>query len=303
MRSDSDTTNTPRPWTPRPVLLAIGLACLVPIACSDSPAGTDRPAASTSVASVLNSNAPFQNWHQGFNHDTEGWYGEETEGALGWCGEIEQLDRHAGDLRPSAGGGYATVALGGCNDFWTTETGFFSEDLVNAPWAPGPDFSLFSDVWPASGFVYELDIYLDPSWTPNEPEPPLFNDQAPPGTVFTYVASVREIATDRFFYFAVPVLSENGGLSIFGHTIDESGWYTFRHLFAEDGGRLSVTFELASRSGGTLLTEPIATEFFGQDADLAELAVTELSSGYLWFAAIADGLELPIDEHRMRPGR
>lgn len=268
------------------------------IGCEQSPT---TPDAST-AASMTNSNAPFQTWYQGFNHDTEGWYGGETEGALGWCGEVEQVDRRESDLRPSAGRGYATVALGGCNDFWTT-VGGFSANLVNAPWAPGPDFALFSEVWPSSGFVYELDIYLDPSWTPNEPEPPLFNDQAPPGTVFTYVGSVREIATDRFFYFAVPVLSENGALSILGHTVDEAGWYTFRHVFAEDSGQLSVTFEFASRRGGTLFSEPIETEFFGQDADLAELAVTELSSGYVWFAAIADELELPIDEHRVRPGR
>lgn len=51
---------------------------------------------------------------------------------------------------------------------------------------------------------------------------------------------------------AARVLSENGALSIFGHTVDQAGWYTFRHVFGEDGGKLSVTFELASRRGGTL---------------------------------------------------
>jgi len=285
----------------RPRLLVVGLLLLGPAACADSPASPDTNPDVAFAVAATNSEAPFQTWHQGFNHDTEGWYGAETEGGLGWCGGVEQVDRRTGNLNPSAGRGYAIVSLGGCNDFWIAQG--FSENLVNAPWAPGPDFSLFSDVWPAGGFVYELDIYLDPSWTSAEPELPLFNDQAPPGTVFTYVGSVREIATDRFFYFAVPVLSENGALSIFGHTVDEAGWYTFRHVFAEDGGHLSVTFELANRSGGTLLTESIETEFFGQDVDLGALAVTELSSGYVWFAALADGLEVPIDEHRVRPGR
>lgn len=281
-------------------------AAVVLAACDGTPTSLERveraPAAPhLSATSQVESEAPFQTWHQGFNHGTEGWYGQETAGDLGWCGGVEHVNRHTGNLAPSAGRGYALVSLGGCNDFWI-DFGF-SEDLVNAPWAPGPEFALFSDVWPASGFIYELDIYLDPTWTPDEPEPPLFNDQAPPGTVFTYVGSVREIATDRFFYFAVPVLSDNGALSIFGRTVDEAGWYTFRHLFMENGGQLSVMFEFASRRGGTLFTEPIETEFFGQDADLGALSVTELSSGYLWFAAIADGLEVPIDEHRVRPGR
>lgn len=288
------------PRTCRPSHLIVILTCLATVACHEPPTEPDAGLELQTAAAMTSSNAPFTSWHQGFNHGTEGWYGGGTEGGLGWCGEIEQVDRRESALEPSAGRGYATVALGGCNDFWIAEG--FSEDLVNAPWAPGPEFSLFSDVWPASGFVYELDIYLEPTWTANEPEAPLFNDQAPPGSVFTYVGSVREIATDALFYFAVPVLPDNGVLSILGHTVDEPGWYTFRHVFAAEGGHLSVTFELADRRGGTIFTQEIDTEFFGQ-TEVWNLPVAGLSSGYLWFAAIADGLDVPIDEHRVVRGR
>jgi hypothetical protein len=313
MRRATEASSTP-PCVTRPLaLITVTLLIGTLASCERAPTGADRfdalqpPGPQTSAASALNSAAPFKNWHQGFNHGTTAWYGGDTPGPLGWCGQITQVEKGGGSLQPSAGQAYATVEQGVCNDFWD---GIFSAPgatLVNGPWAPGPDFGLFSSVWPTGGFVMELDIYLDPSWTVGALEPGTVNFFAPPGAVFTYAASLRELgspadAFGTFYYFAVPVMPNDGKLTVLGHDVTEAGWYTFRHVFSDDGGELAVDFELAERSGGTLFTEPITTEFFS-GAPTSNLIPTDLGSGYIWFASIAPGLELPIDEHRLRRGR
>lgn len=295
----------------RPGPLLIGLLMLVAGACQEGPTAPDGlssasatgPAAESPAAAGESSSAIFPTTHQGFNHGTDGWFGGETAGAVGWCGTIEQQDRGSDDVTPSAGNGYATVEQGPCNAFWT---GLFGPDLVNGPWAPGADFSNFSDSWPVAGYVTELDIYLDPEWQANPPPLPSVNFFAPSGTVFTYAVTVRELSSPKeaavFHYFFVPVLPGGNGLSILGHDVTEAGWYTFRHLLRDEGGQLAVDFELAERRGRTLFTEPIMTRFYS-GLPTADLDPTTLGSGYNWLPAIAHGLALPIDEHRVRPGR
>lgn len=280
------------------------------VACSESPTtpttfGSSNPTiVPQSNASLLNSNAPFKNWHQGFNQGTAGWFGSETMGPLGWCGEIEQS---AGGVGPSAGRAYATVAQSGCNAFWTP---IFTSDFRTGPWAPGPDFAGFSTVWPNGGFVVELDIYLDPTWTAAELDPGSFI-LGPGGTVFTYAVSVRELASPAnafgsFRYFGVPVIADGGKLLIFGREVSEAGWYTFRHVIGNDSGHLAVDFELAERRGGTLFTIPVVTTttLFGEPGEtVSDLSATDFGSGYIWFLSISPGLDLPIDEHRVRRGK
>lgn len=289
---------------PRNHLAALACACAVAVtACEEHPTTPDpalQPQASS--ASMANSNAPFISWHQGFNHGTDGWYGAETAGDIGWCGTIEQVIRGEGTVRPSAGRGYAVVTQGTCNAFYDAIFSAPGATLVNGPWAPGPDLALFSEVWPASGFVMLLDVYLDPSWTPAALAPGTVNYLAPAGTVFTLAASVSELATGALHYFFVPVFPDNGNLSILGHSVDAAGWYTFRFVFGDDGGQLTVDFELAARTGATLFTAPILTRFFTGEPT-SDLATAALGSGYLWFAAISPGLELPIDEHQLRKGQ
>lgn len=294
-----------------PGLLLIGLLLTTAGACQEAPTAPDGLSSAAATGPATESpettdgiaSAMFPNVHQGFNHGTDGWFGGETAGPNGWCGTIEHQDRGSSGVTPSAGNGYATVEQGPCNAFFA---GLFGADLVNAPWAPGGDFSNFSDSWPAAGFVTELDIYLDPAWEANPPPAPSVNFFAPPGTVFTYAVSVRELSSPKeagaFHYFFVPVLPGGNGLSILGHEIGEPGWYTFRHLLRDEGGQLAVDFELAERRGGTLFAEPITTRFY-TGLPTADLDPMTLGSGYSWFPAVAHGLELPIDEHRVRPGR
>lgn len=78
-------------------VLATALACLF-VGVSACEEGPTEPRASTdsepraqisdvhglaSSASMLNSSAAFKVWTQGFDHGTDGWYGQETFGELG----------------------------------------------------------------------------------------------------------------------------------------------------------------------------------------------------------------------------
>lgn len=279
------------------------------LGCEESPTALDDAASVGATATSKptsargGSHGQFPTWHQGFNHGTEGWYGEETAGDLGWCGKINHHVGRSGGALPSAGRGYATVELGPCNAFWT---GMFGPAHVNGPWAPGLDFALFSESFPRSGFVMELDVYLDPDWTANSLEPGTLNFFAPPDAIFTLAASVRELAsappTPVFHYFAVPVMPDDCALSILGRSVTEEGWYTFRYVFRDEGGRLAVDFELRERRGGKMFTQPLGTRFLS-GLPTSDLATADIGSGYLWFAGLTPDLELPIDEHRIRPGR
>lgn len=274
-------------------LLIAGVVALGLGACEEVP--TDLESSSSS-SSMLDTNAPFPVLHQGFEHDTEPWVDQDVPGALGWCGTIERLDGDAGEVPPSAGAGHATVRNGGCNAFWT---GVFGEAFTSAPASLHPD--ALSTTWPSSGFVQQLDIHLDP-------------EGADDGLVFLYANSLCVLADDGtcatsdddagvfdFRYFAVPVTAAEGTLDVAGHEVTEAGWYTFRHVFdSEADGTLTVDFELR-KDGRTLARQPLeGTLLTGEET--SDLDVGDLGSGYVWFVAIADGLELPIDEHRLRQG-
>lgn len=290
--------------TPR-ISIATGLVLAVAFltyGCDDSNTLPTTPQLGT--ASVLNSNTPFKTWQQGFNHGTTGWYGDDTPGALGWCGEIEQALRGENPVNPSAGRGYATVEQGGCNTHWSDA---FGSGYRSAPYSPGPNFAAFSSEWPTGGFVVELDIYLDPTWTAGDlasgtsifgPDGDFVDDNT---TVFNYAVSLHELGTvANFIYFGVPVMPDSGKLSIFGHPVTQAGWYTFRHVFTSDNGTLAADFELADSRGATLVTKSYTETFFG--VTVSGVTATDYGSGYLWFVSISPGLEVPIDEQLQRRG-
>jgi hypothetical protein len=257
--------------------------------------GTAAPTADSS-SPTANSNAPFPVFHQGFNQGVEPWVGNETPGPFGWCGTIERVDRRSGSgIAPSAGRAYATVEDGPCNDFYAFIPG-------SAP-ASGPDPELLSTTWPRSGFVQQLDIYLDPEG--------YGTDEG-----FTYANSVCTLTDGScvpgptaFTYFAIQVVKDGDDLLVAGQDVGaEPGWYTFRHVFGSEGGTLTVDFELVE-NGQPLLTTPITTTFRPgppgeSDPPLtSSFDVADLGSGYIWFVSIAKDLKLPIDEHILRRGR
>jgi hypothetical protein len=220
-------------------------------------------------------------WHQGFEQNLEGWMTDETPGETGWCGDIERFERGGGPVLPSAGTGYAVVEHGACNEFYTE---IFPEG--SGPYAP---FGDYSGSWPAGGYVTELDIYLDPEWEV--------------GTGFTYAVSFQlldvEAFADSLRYLAVPVTKEGEALLVAGNAVREAGWYTFRHVFVDDDGNLSVAFQLSSGEQ-TLFTEHLTTTMLSEE-DVSSFEPTNTGTGYAWFVSISDGLRLPIDEQRIRP--
>lgn len=267
----------------------VGFLVLGVLACQDGPV---EPATllDQATASMMNSNADFQVWHQGFNHDTEGWATGADPGPFGWCGAIERvdrrdLDRAAGDIMPSAGRGYATVAHGACNEFFQNE-GF----LDSAPASAGRPLN---ETFPAAGYVNELDVYLDPSWAV--------------GAGFGYAVSFQDLTEQfpNFHYVFLPVEKTGAGLFVAGYEVSRAGWYTFRHTFSADSdSRLAIKFALMDR-GRTLFSLPIdkTLEALFPSADVSSFDVSDLGSGYVWFVYISEGLDLAIDEERLRPGR
>lgn len=256
--------------------------------------------------SMLHSNAPFPNLNQGFNINLTPWVDKSVEGPLGWCGTISLADGGSDDVEPSAGKDFAYVSNGGCNDFWSGQFG----PAYTSGAASGPNPELLSSTFPESGFVQELDIYLDPTY-PSGVSTTIFNSDgafSPTGdedVVFTYANSVClvcDLASFQPVYFAISVVKDDGDLSVAGYEVEEEGWYTFRQVFASNvQGKLTVEFQLLN-SGRVLHAKSIDTTFLsGQPTDVFDAA--DLGSGYIWFVSVADGLSLPIDENRMRPGK
>lgn len=279
----------------------LALAAITFTACDETPTATfaGGETAASGARGAANGNAPFPVFHQGFNHGVFPWIdGHPPDaGPAGWCGTVIHVDGRGADPRPSAGRGYATVAMGACNDFWKGQFG--DPDAASAP-ASGPNFELMSTTWPTSGFVQELDVWLDPA---------SYAD----GLAFIYANSlcVRALGPDDdvcdpqpaapspFRYFPVFVAKGGGALHVAGASVGEAGWYTFRHLFGSDGGALSVTFEI-EKDDVVLGSEAVVATFLTAEAT-SSFDVADLGSGYVWFPLLA-GPPLPIDEHRLRPG-
>lgn len=231
------------------------------------------------------SGSSFPGWQQNFNHDADEWLGFE-EGI--WCGSIERVRRGEGEVAPSAGRAHAEARGGECIDP-------FKDDFEpSGPFSGGVPLST---EWPESGFVVQMDVYLDPENGGFDYYVPisLLDVRQEKGLP----ASVR--------YFKVPVTSKGGALLVGEqeHAIDQAGWYTFRHRFDEDdNGQLEVTFELAERRGGTLATEPL-TDHFGAtglaDPEAADFDAANVGNAYIWLNLSHDQV-LPIDRYQIRRG-
>jgi hypothetical protein len=236
---------------------------------------------------MTNSNAPFPVLHQGFNHNTHPWADQSDPGPYGWCGTVEHQNKKNGNVKPSKGNGYATVEWGPCNDFYTNAPFYFEAS------APGStlDFpSLSSSTWPSNGYFQQLDIYLDP-------------DDYDEGLAFIYANSVHDVDEEFGFYYAsAEIMKITGALDVAGHSVEEKGWYTFRYVFDSDAsGFLTVEFQL-EKDGQVIHTKSVE-EGFLSGVELSTLSVSELGSGYCWFAFIAEGVSLPIDEQHLAPGK
>lgn len=231
----------------------------------------------------------FQSFHQSFNNNTDAWADQYVEGVLGWCGTIELWTKKTGEVMPSKGNGYATVMWGECNTFWSEEAD--EEGLptfqYGAPATQDPD--LWSATWPSSGFIQNLDIYLDPAMFDN-------------GVAFTYSNSLKLQGEMAFIYFAFDVVKDAGSLYINDFEVSEAGWYTFSYVYGEDEGKLLIDFQLLQKNQ-LLYSFPIEKRLYAPEVSTSDLWVDDYGSGYIWFVYLQDGVALPIDEQMLRAGK
>lgn len=138
----------------------------------------------------------------------------------------------------------------------------YNTDIAAAPsWAaPFTQLGGYSSVF-GSGFRTTLDIYLDPAWST--------------GLGFDYSAAVNDqTGTNlRDFIFNVGVINGEllinaSNLSFFDlneglildsnmgdyYTVASEGWYTFEHVFYDQGGVLAVDYNLFNSSGVKVYT-------------------------------------------------
>jgi hypothetical protein len=249
-------------------LLFVGLLILA--GCDSAGTNDDGPPERTTV------------WSQSFDTNTDGWITDKTSGASGWCGDMSHFNSDAGPVSASSGEGYATVAHGTCNEYWT------NNGFPNGSGPFGP-FDEYSEEWPSGGFVGALDIYLNPNWSAGSD-----------GTVFTYSTAIRLLNKeypDNFRYFFVPVTKANGALQVLGNEVSEAGWYTVRHVFTDDEGSLAVKFQLM-KNGEVLFNTSVAQTALSEE-DVSSFDTENVGTGYAWFVAIASDLDVPIDRHRL----
>ena len=253
------------------VLLAVAVALGLVLAGCDSGGGIEE-------------SGPETIWEETFESGTGNWTTDETAGPMGWCGDIARVGADEGSVAPSNGSGYATAALGPCNDFYT-ENGFPNG---SGPFGPFGEYNDAVGFEGNTGFVQELDVYLDPSVS------------APDTTVFTYAATFDLLDTefpDNFRYALIPVVKPDETLLVAGEAITEAGWYTFRHRMTSEEGALALDFELV-RNGDVLATQNVTTTGFSGE-EVSSFEVSNVGTGYAWFVVIRPGLQLPIDEQEL----
>lgn len=94
-------------------------------------------------------------------------------------------------------------------------------------------------------------------------------------------------------YTRVRVSEQGDSLSVGGHTVEDAGWYTFRHRFSEDeDGSLALDFELIDADGEQVGSHALE-EHLGasglEEPEPIEVRAENVGNAYIWF-------HLPFDE-------
>lgn len=211
-------------------------------------------------------------YSQGFESNTDGWF----DGSNGWFGSITRVASGTGPSgAASASGSFHAVLEQGT----TVETGPFT------------GFNGFSSIWPG-GFTASIDIFLDTAWSAGE------------GFDYSVAASRKNGDHLRDFIFHVTQDTSTGDLLVgasnntnfdpredletINHAvISSSDWYTFEHVFFDDGGVLAVDMNLYDSLGTLLFTET--------RSDAGDLIASVVGGNrYGWFTNIdiATGVEI-----------
>lgn len=244
--------------------LLLGAAVLALVAC-ESPVATDLPSEVTPGISALYAGSQDVNevWFQGFETDIVDW-GTPTRVASG-----------TGGVASASGGFHAQMNSGG-----------FSR------------FGGYSDVWPGA-WIAEIDVYLDPNWAIGT------------GFDFSVAATGSDNLHQRDFIFHVGRVDDghllvNADNNYHGggapnqfvlksgtpYTVTLAGWYTFQHIFYEEGGVLAVDLSLIDAQGNVVftITRSNASDTIGPTGEVG-------GNRYAWFV-FSNVPELSADNHR-----
>ncbi|MCC6490357.1 MAG: PEP-CTERM sorting domain-containing protein [Candidatus Hydrogenedentes bacterium] len=207
---------------------------------------------------------------QGFETDTSGWL--DNDDFAGY-GDISRVASGTGGIA-SADGSFHAIVQG------TPQSS-----------APFTRFGGYSSVWPAGGFTTSLDIYLDPSWA------------AGSGFDYSVAATGSDGNHQRDFIFHVAADTSTGNLIVAGsnntnfatrqdldtlanhYVVSTAGWYTFEHVFRDQGGSLAVDLVLRNSLGNVVFTE---TRFNVADTIPAEVGGNRY--GWFTFNNVANGV-------------
>ncbi|MGH7501982.1 MAG: hypothetical protein ACREL7_09515 [Longimicrobiales bacterium] len=208
-------------------------------------------------------------WDQGFQTDAAGWFGA---GAGGW-GTVS----HVGDTGPDGSPGIANM------------TG-------DAAAGPFSRFDGYRSTWTGT-WTAEIDVFLDPAWSAGE------------GFDYSVAASGSDGLHQRDYIFHVTKDASSNALFVAGsnntnfaprqdletiphYEVTSAGWYTFQHVFRDQGGSLAVDLNLLDASGNVLFTE---TRFTA-----ADIIATEIGGNrYSWFTFISVASGISVDNHQL----
>jgi hypothetical protein len=221
-------------------------------------------------------------WDQDFTDDVDGWTGFP-----------------AGSTITHNAGGTATV-LGGPFDC----PGYVQSRGINPCYGGAfSQFGAYRSEWPGT-WTAELDVYLDPNTTDlidgrwgfdlivaaSRPDNTHLRD-----FVF-HVGIVESVGlvvngsnnADRYTN-PFKLLNDNGGNY---YVVGAAGWYTFQHVFYDNGGYLNVDLNLI-KDGVVLWTATrVTTDVIGDGGDVG-------GNRYAWFSHVDSESGIEIDNHKL----
>jgi len=217
------------------------------------------------VPSLVEAAAPPGRFFQGFEKNTAGWIDSTTPG---FDGTITRV--HSGF--PDSG--YAVGVPSAAGKWHARITG----DTCDRSQSGFPCYSVFtrwggySSTFPDGGYKTQVDIYLDVTWaathldyrfdwdsainasTGSFLQDYVFNaGTSPTGSGFFVNASTNATRSGAFPENPCPNPSAAPNACRTPVLITQSGWYTFRHTFTNQGGNLAVDFDIFSKGSTVAL--------------------------------------------------
>src|ERR1700736_569652 len=205
--------------------------------------------------------APPAPYFNGFEKNTAGWF-DITNGGDGTI-----------TRRPSGysnGGGYANGIASATGGWHARLTGDPCDRTPTTNcYGPFTRWGGYSSTFPPSGYLTQVDIYLDVAWTATRPDyrfdwDSSVNDNTgnflqdyvfnagtnPTGSGFFVNASTNATRSGAFPENPCPSPNTPPNTCRTPVLITVSGWYTFRHTFRDNAGQLAVDFDILQKSTG-----------------------------------------------------